>query len=234
MPGFLLHLAGPMQSWADTGFGQLRGAGAFPSRAAVLGVVAAAEGVPRGDARLVALHDVFRVHVATVRPGQVFRDFHTVETKPGENRTLTSRDYHHDAHFVALVEGDDADEVGQAVAALRAPTFTSFLGRRSCPPAVPLLPFPAENGIASLVEAATEARQDVPVTGERRQPRPRGADAPVTVYLDGPLDLLPPVFAGARHTATYGTRRDRLVAPRRSYADRPFTQVQITPSDVPQ
>src|SRR5690606_38750887 len=131
MTGFLLHLYGPMQSWADTGFGQLREAGEFPSRAAVLGLVAAAMGLPRADERLLDLHEALRVHAATVRPGRILRDFHTVETREGKPRTLTSRDYHHDAHFVALVEGKEGT-LAEAEAALRRPHYGTFLGRRSC------------------------------------------------------------------------------------------------------
>src|SRR5690625_1409374 len=126
MKGFLLHLQGPMQSWADTGFGQIREAGPFPSRAAVLGIVAAALGIPRAGDRLVALHDTFRVHVATARDGETRKDYHTVETDPSRNKTLTWRDYHHDAHFVALVQLEsDTEEtwIDQAVAALRRPKY---------------------------------------------------------------------------------------------------------------
>ena len=231
MPGFLLHLAGPMQSWADTGFGQLRGAGAFPSRAGVLGIVAAAQGVPRGDMRLVALHDTFRVHVATARAGRVRRDFHTVETVVGKARTLTQREYHHDAHFVALVASEDAEAVDRAVSALWDPVFPSFLGRRSCPPSVPLAPAPVEGEpFAELIEAARSVSREVPVTGEfRSAPRSNG---PLAVYLDGHFDRVPPALSASK--PTYGTRRDWLVSPRRAYVDRPFTRVLVPPSDVPQ
>ena len=219
-----------MQSWADTGFGQLRGAGAFPSRAGVLGIVAAAQGIPRADPALIALHDAFAVHVATAQPGRVLRDFHTVETVEGNARTLTQREYHHDAHFVALVESGDAKAVDLAVAALRDPVFPSFLGRRSCPPAIPLLPRAVQGDpFAELVDTAQAARSEVPATGE---PRARPAAGPVPVYLDGHLDTLPSLLAGA--TPTYGTRRDRLVGPRRAYVDRPFTHAMASPSDVPQ
>ena len=231
MHGFLLHLAGPMQSWADTGFGQLRGAGAFPSRAGVLGIVAAAQGIPRADPRLVALHDAFRVHVATARAGAVRRDFHTVETVEGKARTLTQREYHHDAHFIALVVSDDSEAFERAVDALWDPVFPSFLGRRSCPPSVPLAPAPVEvEPFAALIAAARAARQVVPTTDEGRPPSRSGGAVPV--YLDGHFDAVPSALGGA--DPTYGTRRDWLVAPRRAYADRPFTRVLVPPLNVPQ
>ena len=233
MPGFLLHLAGPMQSWADTGFGQLREAGPFPSRAGVLGIVAAALGIPRADVRLVDLHDAFRVHVATAREGEVRRDFHTVETVPGKAPTLTRRAYHHDAHFVALVESDDGHAAETAIRALRDPVFSTFLGRRSCPPSVPLLPLPVgEAPFSSLLTSAVNAREHLPgIEGRRPRGQRSGGRRPIPVYLDGHYDPLPASLTGTSHAVSYGTRRDRLVAPRRAYTDRPYTNALI---DVPE
>lgn len=226
MTAFLLHLYGPMQAWGDTGFGQLREAGEFPSRAAVLGIVAAAEGVPRGDARLLELHAALRVDVGTVRPGDVRRDFHTVETRKGGNRTLTARDYHHDAHFVALVTGEP-EAVEHAAAALRRPVFGTFLGRRSCPPALPLRPVAVVGDPhAALVAAVRETAERFPLGDPtwRRRPR-RGA---LTVWLDGhvPEPKLPDALRPAA-SVTHGTRRARLVGPRRAYAAASFTRVRL-------
>ena len=232
MPGFLLHLQGSMQSWADTGFGQLREAGLFPSRAAVLGIIAAAHGIPRADDQLVALHDAFNVHVATVRSGRVLKDFHTVETDPNRNKTLTWRDYRHDAHFVALLESDDADVIGEAVRALNAPVYTSFLGRRSCPPSTPLRPERVEgDGFEALRDTTCAAMKALPVTGEKRWGGSRNAE--VVIYLDGhfiPKEL-PAPFESV--PVTYGTRRDRLVAPKRAYVNRPYTRLTLDlPADL--
>ena len=232
MNGFILHLYGPMQSWADTGFGQLREAGEFPSRAAVLGLVAAALGIGRADRRLVRLHEALRVDVATVRPGHVRRDFHTVETRKDGNRTLTARDYHHDAHFVALVTGD-ALLVGEAAAALRRPVYGTFLGRRSCPPALPLFPHPVEGDAYEALLAATRATAQAFPQGDETWRRGRAAET-LTVWLDGhfaPPDL-PPSLREAT-SVTHGTRRARLVGPRRAYAAAPFTRLRLPLSEAP-
>lgn len=225
MTGFLLHLYGPMQSWADTGFGQLREAGEFPSRAAVLGLLAAALGLPRADERLLDLDAALRVHTATARPGRVLRDFHTVRTRPERPLTLTSRDYHHDAHFVALVTGP-AERLREAAEALRRPVYGTFLGRRSCPPALPLLPEPTgADPFADLVAAARAAAKTFPRGDARRWGRQR---APLTVWLDGHVereDL--PAALRAASSVTYGTRRARLVGARRAYAAAPFTRVRL-------
>ncbi len=220
-----------MQSWADTGFGQLREAGESPSRAAVLGIVAAALGVDRASDGLLALDRGLRVHVATVRPGRVLRDFHTVETREGKPRTLTARDYHHDAHFVALVEGDGAALVELAQAALRQPAYGTFLGRRACPPAIPLLPEPVEGDpFLALREATRATALALPHAGG--QGRWGGSQSMLTAWLDGHYEraAVPEAFAGA--TVSYGTRRARLVGPRRAYAATPFTRLRLAPPEA--
>lgn len=228
MTGFLLHLYGPMQSWADTGFGQLREAGVFPSRAAVLGIVAAAMGVPRADEKLVALHEHLRVHVATLRPGRVLRDFHTVETREGRARTLTSRDYHHDAHFVALVV--PVSEAGEAVLheaaeALRAPVYPTFLGRRACPPAVPLLPVPVEGDPFAALREATLATAEH-LSGDEQTRRWGRSGESLLVWLDGHFDTPPSAFSEA--TVSHGTRRAHLSGARRAYTSAPYTHLRAS------
>ena len=222
---FLLHLRGPLQSYADKGFGPIREAGPFPSRSAVLGIVAAAMGLPRSDARLVRLHDALRVHVAVARAGAVRMDFHTVDAG-GKNKAVTYRDYHHDAHFVALLEAratDDAGAVDEARRALRRPYYVPYLGRRACAPSVPLLPREpvGTDVISALAQAATATRAE----GGSRQPAPE-----VHLYLDGRLvrEDVESAVPGAALVG-WGERRDRLVGPRRTYAGRPYTEVRVRP-----
>lgn len=217
-----------MQSWADRGFGPLREAGEFPSRAAVLGIVAAAMGIARADERLVKLHEAFRVHVAAARPGRVLKDYHSVGAEDWRAKTLTWRDYHHDAHFVALVESDDGARAAEAEAALERPVYVGFLGRRSCPPAVPLVPEPARDGaFEALINAAALARRELP-TGERRWGR-RRLPPDLHVYLDGHLERheLPAPLDRQGGLVHHDVRRDRLVAPRRAYVNRPYTRVSV-------
>ena len=233
MTGLLLPLDGPMQAWGDTGFGQIRGAGDFPSRSGVLGIVAAALGIPRADPALVALHDALRVHVAVVRAGEVAKDFHTVETREGKNKTLTWRDYHYDARFLSLIEGD-ADVLQSAMDALNAPVYTSFLGRRSCPPSTPLVASPIEgNPFDALVDAVVS--DEVSPASERK-----GEAEEAVVYLDGVFGeqaQRPLPFERFREgvRVSHGTRRDYLSAPRRAYVNRPYTRTSfpLNPSDGP-
>ena len=208
MSGFLLHLKGPMQSYGDTGFGPLREAGAFPSRSAVLGIVAAAQGLRRNDEKLLRLHRALRIHVLTLKPGQVHVDYHTVEPNgPGQGTVQTYRGYHHDAHFLACVEGHP-DVVEQVQEALQQPIFTPYLGRRSCPPSRPLLPLPKshEQPVHALLAEADACRR---ATANR-----------LDLYLEGhdkPEGL---------HVIAHGYRRDLLQALPRHYVNRPYTHAR--------
>jgi len=154
-----LRLGGPLQAWGGSQrLERYRRTERFPTKSAVIGLLAAALGRARSDAidDLVTL----RFGVRADRPGEVTRDFHTLSSlfdekgrfAPGEGRlptasgdyrsTLTStqvteRLYLADACFVAGLEGDAALLV-ELDEALKYPVFPLYLGRRSCPPDRPL------------------------------------------------------------------------------------------------
>lgn len=239
MTGFLLPLQGPMQAYGDEGFLSLRGAGSFPSRSAVLGAIAAALGLRRGDPSLVDLHAALRVHVATLRPGTPLVDYHTVEPRDWSDpdaldrkvgKVQTYRTYHHDAEYLALVEGEP-EIVAEARAALLQPVFAAYLGRRSCPPATPLLPHraPAAASPEAVLVAAADRVLAAPSEGAgwpwgwprgRRRPDPRNV---LDVYIEGHREAV-----GVEAPApVYGLRRDLLVAAPRHYVDRPVTHLRV-------
>jgi CRISPR system Cascade subunit CasD len=148
----LLRLAAPLQSWGSASRYGRRNTDSRPTKSAVLGLLAAAQGRRRSDpvADLAGL----RFGVRVDQPGVLLRDFHTVSgdrwpdrrlpTAAGGRRPLdtstqvTKRYYLADAVFLAAVEGDPA-LITTLADALRHPAFPLFLGRRSCPPATPPL-----------------------------------------------------------------------------------------------
>ncbi|MEV7177767.1 type I-E CRISPR-associated protein Cas5/CasD [Kitasatospora sp. NPDC093679] len=147
--GVLLHLSGPLQSWGGPKGGRVRGTHPVPTRSGVTGMLAAALGRPRG-ADVGDLEElVHRVRVD--RPGVRVRDFQTVGGGlPAERTVVTANGkrrgeallfdswYLADAAFTVAVTGPG--ETIRAVAqALRRPVFPPYLGRRSCPPATPVL-----------------------------------------------------------------------------------------------
>ncbi|MDT9683133.1 type I-E CRISPR-associated protein Cas5/CasD [Streptomyces sp. TRM76323] len=137
MTVLLLRLAGPLQAWGSAARFVRRTTENAPTKSGVLGLLAAAQGRPRGAdlSDLTAL----RFGVRIDQPGTRVRDFHTAHhADSGRAMPLSERYYLADAVFVAGVEGDE-ELVLRLHAAVNAPRFLPYLGRRSCPPARPLL-----------------------------------------------------------------------------------------------
>lgn len=144
----LLRLEGPMQSWGTQGRFSIRDTDTEPSKSGVLGLVGAALGMRRDDEarirRLVQLDMATRVD----REGRLLRDYHTVGAGRfrGSDRyrvfgasdtVLTQRYYLADASFLVGL-GGDVPLVEEIAAALQAPIWPLYLGRKSCPPAAPV------------------------------------------------------------------------------------------------
>ncbi|WAL65966.1 type I-E CRISPR-associated protein Cas5/CasD [Amycolatopsis cynarae] len=137
MTVLLLRLAGPLQSWGTSSRFVRRNTDRAPSKSGVIGLLAAAKGLRRTDPLEDLAH--LRVGVRLDQPGRVERDFQTARTRDGStSMPLSYRFYLADAVFLAAVEGDRALLEGLAEA-LRRPVYPLYLGRRSCPPAGPLL-----------------------------------------------------------------------------------------------
>jgi CRISPR system Cascade subunit CasD len=134
MPSFLiLKLDGPMQAWGDHTFEDFRPSRDFPTRSALLGLLAACLGIEREDAEAQAqlagsVEFTVRVDLAVTRPelperkGKSFvrqstrlTDFHTVLAarmvkreanglpKANPNPVVSRREYLYDAHFTVAV-----------------------------------------------------------------------------------------------------------------------------------
>ncbi|MFE9679458.1 type I-E CRISPR-associated protein Cas5/CasD [Streptomyces sp. NPDC006259] len=134
----VLRLAGPMQSWGASSRFTRRTTESAPTKSGVIGLLAGAAGIQRGDdARLVPLA-ALRFGVRIDQPGTRIRDFQTAHHGvTGKSMPLSERFYLADAVFVAALEGDHELLAGLD-AAVRTPVYPPFLGRRSCPPAAPL------------------------------------------------------------------------------------------------
>jgi CRISPR system Cascade subunit CasD len=176
----LFRLYAPLASWGDVAVGEFRPSHGYPSRSALLGLIAAALGVDRGnDTRHEQLNDALAFAIAVYADGSLLRDYHTAQvagasdmkkrphrTRADElsvprhdlNTILSSRDYRQDALCVvgtwlrADSEGVDLESIDSA---LTRPRFALYLGRKACPPALPLSPqiVEAENFRAALAKA---------------------------------------------------------------------------------
>lgn len=137
MPTLLIELAGPQQAWGASSRFATRGTEQAPTRSGVTGLCAAALGIPR-DAPLDRF-DALRFGVRIDQPGRIERDFQTARTLDGKtSMPLSQRYYLADAVFVAGWESPERGFLEELQAALRAPRFPLYLGRRAFPPAGPI------------------------------------------------------------------------------------------------
>jgi CRISPR system Cascade subunit CasD len=148
MDALILRLAGPLQAWGERGaFGE-KDTADFPTRSGLLGLLASAAGIARGEP-LGALTDLDFI-VRIDRPGVRMIDFHTVgggyprgrgiptaEGKRKDTAIITRRHYLADAVFTVACTGP-SHALDLAHTALQSPTWQPFLGRRSCPPEQPM------------------------------------------------------------------------------------------------
>ncbi|MGW5969490.1 type I-E CRISPR-associated protein Cas5/CasD [Streptomyces sp. NPDC055186] len=133
-----LRLAGPLQSWGASARFARRTTESAPTKSGVVGMLAAAVGIERGDDERLAPLAALRFGVRIDQPGTRVRDFHTAHhSVTGKSMPLSERFYLADAVFVAALEGD-RPLLAELHTALRTPVYAPFLGRRSCPPALPV------------------------------------------------------------------------------------------------
>jgi len=176
----LFTLYAPLGSMGEIAVGERRMGWARPGRSAVLGLVAAAMGVDRGDEDAHrALQEGLYFAVRTDAPGQSFTDYHTAQapsarrgatfaTRRAElaadklNTVLSSREWRTDSLFtVALWPRPDGTVDMDAIkAALEEPRFVLYLGRKSAPLGLP--PAPRFVDADSILDAfAARERKDV-------------------------------------------------------------------------
>lgn len=163
----LFRLFGPLAAWGDIAVGEHRPSAAYPTKSAIVGLVAAAFGIRREEEdRHRSLAQGYGLGLRVDATGELLRDYHTVQVPPARKGVrhhtrrdelsvadlytiLSQRDYRAEAHYtVALWSNHSAPYSLEEIAdALRRPRFVLYLGRKACPPALPLAPL--------LHEAAT-------------------------------------------------------------------------------
>ncbi len=136
MPTLLLRLAAPLQSWGSNSKFETRTTEKMPTKSGVVGLLASAMGWDR-KADLTQLTNL-KFGVRADREGEPMTDFHIARTKNGKDSYVTYRHYLADAVFLAGVEGAE-ETIKELENALQNPGFPLFLGRRSCPPTMPII-----------------------------------------------------------------------------------------------
>jgi len=147
----ILKLQGIMQAWGEHTFEGLRPSTNFPTRSALIGLLAACLGIDRNDRKQQqALADSFLYAVRQDETGHnviKMTDYHTVKDArkdyvglKSHETIITQREYLLDAAFTLAIwnTGDAAYSLDQLQSAVCQPRYTPFLGRRSCPITRPL------------------------------------------------------------------------------------------------
>ena len=154
MATLLMRLAAPMQSWGDESKYDLRYTCAEPTKSGVIGLVSAALGLERSDPEIACLAQRLRMGVRVDQRGNIMADYHTVHVPDrrhylegcdtngnvimGKETYVTRRYYICDACFLVGLECAERSILEHISAALAAPIFSLYLGRRACPPTLPL------------------------------------------------------------------------------------------------
>ena len=156
----VFQLYAPLAAWGGQAVGQERPSDDHPSRSALLGLLAAALGIRRDqEAEHQALSHACRFGIKLPAPGLALRDFHTIQVPPSAKKQqhlqtrrdelrepkvgtmLSFRSYRQDAlSIVAVTSTDERYSPDRLSDALLEPVFPLYLGRKACPPALPLNP----------------------------------------------------------------------------------------------
>lgn len=166
----------PMQAWGSSSRFQNRETEAFPTKSALLGLVAAALGIDKhgedeGE-RLAEIANLRATVCALPRAGKAetlrLTDFHTIgggydrkgsdvdrlsiprkASGPPFGTVITRRTYLTDARFTASLEGSNL-LIHQIADALTDPLWGVWFGRKTCLPALPLAPTIGKNSKAAF------------------------------------------------------------------------------------
>ncbi len=137
MKTILLKLAGPLQSWGTDSRFETRSTDRYPSKSAIIGMIAGSFGVRREDNSIINDLKMLDFAVRVDQQGSLLRDYQIAAKfkKSGEvERTyVTNRYYLQDAVFVVAIGSEDEAFIDRIEKALKNPYFQPFLGRRSIP-----------------------------------------------------------------------------------------------------
>ena len=182
----LFTLYAPLAAFGEIAIGERRMGWSRPGRSAILGLVAAAQGIDRSDETAHGnLEAGLHLAIRTDAPGRPLVDYHTAQMpkarkgrtfdtrraeleSPDLHTVLSIREWRVDAFFsiaLWLRPGSDVD-MDQIAASLRRPHFVLCAGRKSAPLGLPLNPAIIEaNNFIEAFEARQPNEQERQVLG---------------------------------------------------------------------
>lgn len=133
----LLKLAGPLQSWGVSSDFETRYTDLYPSKSAVIGMIAGSLGYRRHEGGKINQLNSLDFAARIDQVGNLLRDFHIAKSyKQGGDllRTyVTNRYYVEDAVFVVAIGSEDHVLIESISLAVQKPYFQTFMGRKSLP-----------------------------------------------------------------------------------------------------
>lgn len=228
MIGVVLLFDAPLQSWGQSALSTAdRPTALMPTLSGVTGMIANALGLERFDDLPSGLAEA-SLWTRADRPGQRLRDFRTIggaetrgrksagvrkpDGKQAKNAVISDRWYLSDAAFTAIWVPGDGLSAEDAAAALDRPARPLYLGRRSCPPASPVLlgvtDKPPEEVLRALPLLRDRPADGKPVVVRHQYPAIDGDMA----WLSSESDVPPPTFDRSRRWRGYRLRQVRTVA----------------------
>jgi len=138
----ILRLQGALQAWGESShYWKVRKTGLLPTKSGIVGLLGAA----LGTQDLAAIGRRLQMGIRVDKPGQVIRDYHTVTSGILDARGKLKKDYNlvthrfylSDAAFTVALRGEPA-YIESLAAAVQAPVWPLYLGRRSCVPSAPI------------------------------------------------------------------------------------------------
>lgn len=156
------QLYGPLVSWGDIAVGEVRRSANYPSKSALIGLLGAALGINRDQEKEQKnLVQAYQFGIKLLSAGSLLQDYHTTQTVTSPKKRpyltrrealmadakqvhtiLSTREYRCDALSVVAVQTIENPLYSLAAIrdALLAPKYHLYLGRKSCPLALPLRP----------------------------------------------------------------------------------------------
>jgi CRISPR system Cascade subunit CasD len=213
MPRFLVfRLYGPLASWGEVAVGEIRSTAIHPTRSALLGLLAAALGLRRdAEDEHAELSRTLRFAVRVESAGVPLSDYHTAQVMaPRRGRVdatrkaqlrgrrvdletiLSRRDYRCDALYTVVAWQEGAPQgpplwpLDALARALERPVFPLYLGRKSCPPGLPLSPRVLDAPSAAVAFETVDLPLPFPLPVERMRD---GGRAHLGIYWEGSPEI---------------------------------------------
>lgn len=231
----VMRLYGPLASWGEIAVGEQRHSAVHPSRSALIGLIGAALGIERDAvASQAALASRYLFGIKLECIGSPLRDYHTVQSGVPPRKTrfrtrrqelqadkvdtlLSYREYRCDSLSTVAVQALDGAPytLTRLAEALDSPRFPLYLGRKSCPLALPLAPSvvqaeslraaldaPGRGSLLALAER--DPNRAWPAPADRRFLRP---GPPRYYWQDGMQAGMTSMFDTVRHDQPLSRQR---------------------------